>query len=282
MQSLVSTRTRRVIELALGYSVEAPAEHRPILSFDLAPELAKLEATPVATIDRESVSRQIQDAYFWCQLRFPLAVRSPSVRTVIAIEHINVARCARSVGYVTASSPQRPFFIFVAAHWPLPGIFRLSSLLAHEAMHQALYERERHSRVARHRSLAYSPWKQCLRPGRLVWHAVWTFVGQFVLLGDAITKDRESLMKADASLLDFLAEMEMRIDCCVQSLAQFEILDSEETRRVADAMVEVHAIGDELVAADDEYKYRRAIWLDIVTGEIESWSAREFAVTGAA
>lgn len=280
MRGLTSPRTRRLVELALGYALDATG--RPELRFDLAPQLADFGATVISEDERAAVSGQVLDAYDWCAARFPLAIRDPEGRKVQAIASISLGRSVHEGEYLTASSPHRPCDVFVAAPWPLAGIYRLGSLLAHEAMHQALYNRERIGDVARVRSLGYSPWKQQLRPGRLVWHAFWTFSTQFSLLVEAFLEEGGAMVDADPNLLDFIAEMDARIDCCGQSLEQFDLLPAEEAGRVEQALVEVRLASRDLMQAAPLYASRHARWSEDVAREIEIWSAGDLMRASAA
>jgi hypothetical protein len=262
--------TRHLVGLALGYALDAPQS--PELCFELAPQLARLGATPLAPEDRAGVSEQMREAHAWCAARFPLGICDAEGRSRPAIAQIYLARSLHEGEYLTASSPHRPNGIFVAAPWPIGGIYRLGSLLAHEAMHQALYHRERAGGVARAHSLAYSPWKQRLRPGRLVWHAFWTFSTQFGLLSEAILQENARMLKSDGKLLDFIAEMDVRIGYCAQSLEQFDILPKEEAGRMHEAFALVQRASQALFARMPDYAQWHAAWADTAAREIADWS----------
>lgn len=276
MRNLGFDRTRMVAELALGYPLDAEQGSDPDIRFDLAPELAGLGSMPVDAPMRELVAEQLRDAYAWCADRFPLRMRDAGMNPVSAIIEIHAARSARPGEYLTASSPHRPYRIFVAAPWPLSGRYRLASLLAHEAMHQGLYDRERIAGVGRAGSLAYSPWKQRLRPGRLVWHAAWTFSTQFALLCEAVLSEGDAILAVDPDLLGFIAEMEARLVRCIESLETFEILGPDEAGRLSRALVEIAALVDAMAAGHEEYRPLGSRWSEVVSREIEDWSAREF------
>lgn len=276
MRDIDFERTRKVAELALGPPPDAVPEHVPGICFDLSSELAALGSSPIASRLQEIVAGQLRAAYAWCTERFPLRMRDADMNPVSAILEIHAAHSAHVGEYLTASSPHRPYRIFVAAPWPLPSIYRLGSLLAHEAMHQGLYNRERIACVARPGSLAYSPWKQRLRPGRLVWHAAWTFSTQFSLLCDAMLSEGDAMLAVDPDLLNFIAEMEARIVLCIESLETFEVLDPDETGRVAESLAETAFLAQAMVEHHGDYASLRSRWSERVSQEIDDWSAREF------
>ncbi|MDR6384025.1 hypothetical protein [Paraburkholderia caribensis] len=261
-----------MVELALGFSPEFARGHVPAICFDLAPELAGLGASPIADVQHGLVAGQLQEAYAWCAERFPLLIRDADMNPIPAICEIHAAQRSNLGEYLTASSSRRPYRIFVAAPWPLSSVYRLGSLLAHEAIHQALYNRERIASVARPWSLAYSPWKQRLRPGRLVWHAAWTFSTQFALLCDAVLNDGEAMLAADPDILGFIAEMEARIVRCIESLETFEILGPEEANGIAGALAETAWLACNLAARHADYAVLRSQWSESVAREIQTWS----------
>jgi hypothetical protein len=270
-----------VARLVLGQAWGPSPAPAPRLSFDLAPELLDHGASTLSAGERSLVSGQAMAAFAWCAARFPLQLPDQDGLPSWAIQEITIGRGAHPGEYLTASSPQRPYNILVAAPWPLPSIYRLASLLVHEAMHQALYDRERRGPVARIGSLAYSPWRQKLRPGRLVWHALWTFSVQFVLLGDAVVSEGSELLSADPDLGAFLGEMAARLALCSQSLVDFDILDAVEADRAAQATALVIETANALEVACPGFTEARSRWLDLATREIDAWSATAFPVRAA-
>jgi hypothetical protein len=269
-------RTQAIVGLALGHPVEI-AERLPSLSFEPGDGLRALDARAVAAEDQHAIAAQMIDAYCWCARRFPLGIRTIDGARVSAVAAICLGRSGHAGEFLTASSPQRPGTIFVAAPWPLSSRYRLASLVAHEAMHQALYDRERAGPVARLGSLGYSPWKEQLRPGRLVWHAFWTFSAQFVFLAEAIASPAEAVLAADLEMPEFLGEMDARLECCVESLASFEIVAGAEHERVDAGSAIVSAMRSWLGANVADYGAIRARWQAMVDHERDTWASRQRA-----
>ncbi|WP_294123363.1 hypothetical protein [Sphingomonas sp.] len=262
------------LESALGYECELDRDGPPFVKFELGEGLKALEATDISAENQAAVETQMLDCYRWCAARFPLMIRNVDGKRCSAIRAIRVGQSAHAGEYLTASSPQCPYTILVAAPWPISSRYRLASLLAHEALHQALYNRERGGIVARLGSLAYSPWKQQLRPGRLVWHAFWTFSGQFIFMAEAIAASSEEILSADPSILDFLAEMEARIECCAESVTAFEILALPEAERSRSTLGAVRQMGDSL-AGYHGYIEHRVRWTAAVHREVDLWSSQQ-------
>lgn len=266
--------TKAAVANALGYEPELDPDYVPTISFELGDGLRALDATDIRPDERLATEAQLLDCYRWCAKRFPLVIRDPYNKRCRAIEAIRAGHSAQPGEYLTASSPHYPYSILVAAPWPIPSRFRLASLLAHEALHQALYNRERQGPVARVGSLAYSPWKAQLRPGRLVWHAFWTFTGQFIFLTESVAIEGEAILSADPSILDFLAEMEARIECCAESLAAFDILPSAEAGRIQPALTAMRSAGESLARLSG-YEGQRSRWAAAVQRQVESWGSRQ-------
>lgn len=282
------SHTARLCRGALGYLPRRRPQGLPEIDFELAAELARLDGVRLAPGEERAVAAQIASAFAWAAARFPLALRvpggetaDPGRREIRAIARLKVARSARPGEYVTASSPHRPQQVFIAAPWPLPTLFRLASLFVHEAMHQGLYLRERSQTPARPGSLAYSPWKGQLRPGRLVWHSFWTFSVQFAFLAEAVAAEGEAMLSADPGLRDFLADMDARIACCARSLAAFEILRPAEAARVAAAGEAMAALAARLDQATEDYRRRRDAFAADVDAETERWGAAQIAARSA-
>ncbi len=266
-------RTEEIVRTALGYAAERIEPVLAALSFEPGEGLRALDATPVATPARPQVEAQVRDAHRWCAERFPLGIRDAEGRACRAVSAICVGQSRHPGEFLTASSPQRPGIVFAAAPWPVPSRYRLASLIAHEAMHQALYHRERQGPVARVGALGYSPWKEVLRPGRLVWHAFWTFSAQFLFLAEAVADPQ--LLAEDPDLTEFLAEMDARIECCAGSLVAFEILDRPETDRVERGLDLVASARTELAKIVPDYARRLARWAAKVEAELEAWAERQ-------
>lgn len=266
---MISIETKQVVKTALGYIPPLNPKAEPQIDFELADELKQLGASTVPQCDRKSVASQIIDAYLWSRSQFPMCVQDASGDWILALQTLSVGVSLDSDEYISASTPHRPYIIFLSAAWPLRSRYRLASLLAHEMMHQALYLRERRETPTRANSLAYSPWKRNLRPGRLVWHAFWTFSVQFVGLAEA-TVGSNDILAADPGILSFLAEMQARIELCTHSLTEFDIVTAEETTRVGQALSIVRNMGKRLNTIKD-YSSSQRSWTDIVNREVQSW-----------
>lgn len=268
--------TQAIVGLALGYPVEL-ADTLPSLSFEPGDGLRALDARPVAARDRPAIAAQMIDAYRWCADRFPLGIRTIDGVRAPAVAAICLGRSGHAGEFLTASSPQRPGTIFVAAPWPLSSRYRLASLVAHEAMHQALYDRERAGPVARVGSLGYSPWKEQLRPGRLVWHAFWTFSAQFVFLAEAVASPTGTILADDPEMPEFLGEMDARLECCLDSLESFEIVAGAEQEYVQASSAIVSTMRSWLRANVADYGAIRARWQLVIDRERDTWANRQRA-----
>lgn len=269
--------TRSVAALALGYAGTIVPPVLPPISFEPGEGLRSLAAVPVDEEARPAVAAQLRDAFAWCAARFPLGIRDANGRRCPAVTGFSVGRSAHPGEFLTASSPQRTGTLFVAAPWPVPSRYRLASLIAHEAMHQALYNRERRGPVARLGSLGYSPWKAQLRPGRLVWHAFWTFSTQFMLLVEALAERGATILAEDPEMPAFLAEMDARIACCADSLEAFDLLDATEFARTREALHLMTAKSACLLAGVAGYVRLRAEWQAAVASELEGWAELRLA-----
>jgi hypothetical protein len=226
--------TEAILRECLGHLPEYDDGNTPQLRFGYAgTNFDDLGASIVPPEHRANVTRQLFEAYTWCAHRFPLSIAS-AAGTRPSIVELIVAHSRHENEVLSASSAQAPGVVFMAADWPLHSPYRLASLIAHESIHQALFVREQEASPIRSRSSGYSPWKKTLRPGRLVWHAFWTFTCQSAMLGETLTSDR-SLLDNDPDLPGFLTDMEARISVCLQSLELFEIVSSAEMERCTSA-----------------------------------------------
>jgi hypothetical protein len=237
--------TDKVIAKALDYLPDRTDLETPFFDFDLLPQFTHLSCRVVSGDERRLAANQLTEAFFWCQRRFPLRLRAADGSHRASIRRFVVGYSTHKDELLSASSAQVPGMVLMAAQWPLTSIYRLASLVAHESMHQALYERERLASPVRNASLGYSPWKYTLRPGRLVWHAFWTFACQFTLLAEAATEEPELLMD-DPELTRFLADMAARVCLCSESMMDFEIVSDDEARRCGDALLVVQSLCEEL------------------------------------
>ncbi len=224
-----------ICELALGVPVESSAIHPPIIDL-CSPSASHDPRYPGVPVEACADARRIvNDAFHWHSVHFPVAtppdasgVRRP------AIDYIDV-RLTGEGELLSASSAEVPGRILLGAPWPAECTYRLASLIAHEAIHQGLFVREAVATPVRRGSLGYSPWRRRTRPGRLVWHAFWTFTCQFSLLADAVTR-RPAMLHEEPGLLGFIAAMPPRVECCLDSLTQFRVVDPPELDRCGDAL----------------------------------------------
>lgn len=225
-------RLEEILDECLGYLPEYVDGETPCLSFGyFSTNFEDLGAKIVANEQRTDVGQQLTEAYVWCTDRFPLSVRTHVTHEMKrSIVRFIVGHSKHEDEVLSASSAQAPGVVFIAAEWPVRSPYRLASLIAHEGIHQALFIRELESSPVRHGSLGYSPWKNTLRPGRMVWHAFWTFTCQTAMLAESLLTD-PSLLSRDPRLTDFLADMEARISVCLYSLELSNIVSSCEFER---------------------------------------------------
>jgi hypothetical protein len=237
--------TDRVTHSALKYLPQHVLRDAPAVDFDIGAHFQHLSCAVVAEEDRPAVAAQLGEAFAWCQRRFRLGIRAPGGRSVASITRFTVGRSLHEGETLTASSAQAPTAVLIAARWPLSSPYRLASLMAHESIHQALYVREAAASPVRAGSLGFSPWKNTLRPGRLVWHAFWTFSCQLAMLGEAL-RDDERLVAEDAGLIAFAADIWGRLLVCMESLRSFAIVDADEMRACEEALTMLEALWSEL------------------------------------
>jgi len=184
---------------------------------------------PVPETRRDAVGSEIDAACTLYKDAFPLAFLDETGRERPFISEIQIGHSVREDEVLTASSAGAPGAVIVVANWPLEKPIRLASLLVHEAMHQALYVRERLANPVRPGSLGYSPWKNTLRPGRMVWHAFWTFSTQLAFLHEFVRTLPES-RRMDPGLAEFVADIWARLEICIDSVRGFELVDADEER----------------------------------------------------
>jgi hypothetical protein len=104
---------------------------------------------------------------------------------------------------------------------------------------------------------------------------------QFTLLAEAVAADGPSMLDADAKLLDFMAEMDARLDCCVASLDQFGILAPDERPRVEAALAELRQAKSAISSAAPHYTLSLANWIHQAELEVEHWSNSDLMGAGA-
>ena len=221
-------------------------------------------------LEQEIISSQICQVFQWCIERFPLCIRKESKNIEQSITEFIIGYSLHKDELLSASSAQALGVILLSAPWPLKTPYRLASLIAHESMHQALYYREFENSPVRPSSLGYSPWKNCIRPGRLVWHSFWTFICQFVMLGENALKD-QNLMNIDTSLAHFIADMQARIMICYESLKEFKILNSNEVIQCDHAIQILNNVGYSL-AEFSEYKLQLRIAEENAFKDYSHWA----------
>lgn len=260
-----------VINKALGYLPEYIDQAMPSINFELGTHFNKFNYRSVTREDRPAISERLTEAFFWCANRFPLSVKtsSDSVPQQSIVQFV-VGHSIHQDEILSASSAQAPGVVLMAACWPLKSPYRLASIIAHESMHQALYIRERISSLIRPGSLGYSPWKNSLRPGRLVWHSFWTFVCQFTMLSESVLED-DSLLQIDPKLTSFLADMQARILACSNSLSNFDIVASDEMEQCNSALSILDKISRELLVFP-EYQSALKKAKDNVFEDFETWA----------
>jgi hypothetical protein len=221
------------------------SQRLPLIDFESPATSLDRTYRAVPREEQPNACRIVEDAFRWCAMNFPLGVPTETDRLrFLAPRYIDV-RLTPSNIYLAASSADRLGHILLGAPWPVECTYRLASLIAHEAVHQGLFLREQHSSPVRPGSLGYSPWRCRTRPGRLVWHAFWTFACQFSLLVSAASGN-EGAIQIDRDLVDFMATMPPRCESCLDSLIQFDIVKDSELIRCADALSYVALSADRL------------------------------------
>ncbi len=203
----------------------------PAMVFASSAEIADAETAAVADQLRDGASAVSADAYRWCREHFASQAAAPGSGT---ITRLRLVACP-SGELMTSSTPAVPGEVALGAGWPLETHYRLGSLLAHESIHQALFSREAGGGPVREGSLAYSPWRAATRPGRLAWHAFWTFACQIALLAETMLDDPE-MAGREPQLPVFVARLLPRLPIGLDSLARFEVLTAPELDRARDAM----------------------------------------------
>lgn len=257
--------TRRIFELAVGNSHIVSVNKVPQIDFGSPTRSAEYDHTAVPMELQSSARKLLRVAYRWCNDRLPLIVVAADNVCVPAIRCIRVSMTVNNV-LLSASSPDAPGQMLLGAPWPVKHPYRIASLMAHEAVHQALFCREWQMSPVRPGSLAFSPWRLTARPGRLVCHAFWTFACQCALLSEALVDTPR--MIEDSKLTAFVAEMTARVETCLASVQMFEVVTKEELSRcsqgaacVAEAVSAAAAVWDfrseleiQRVAAGSEFR----------------------------
>lgn len=238
--------TRQMLTLALNYAPKMANPPLPKLEYDNLKKMTDFDVLPVSLSLRETVSKQLLQAFCWASDRFPLSIdEAKTGLSQPTIESFAIAHSPREKEILSASSIQAPLHILLAVDWPLKSIYRLASIIVHESMHQALYVHERSFPSVRYGSLGYSPWRTTLRAGRMVWHAFWTFSVQYAVISDALLADNR-IVQVDPDILNYTALMQERIRIALNSLELFDITAPPELRKCEQAVCVIDAIACEL------------------------------------
>jgi hypothetical protein len=224
---------------------DTSSQDLPLIDFESSSAFLDRTYCAVPREEQPNARRIVEDAFRWCTMNFPLEVPAELNRLRLFAPHYIDVRLTPRNTYLAASSADSRGHILLGAPWPEECTRRLASLVAHEAVHQGLFLREQLSSPVRTGSLGYSPWRCRARPGRLVWHAFWTFACQFSLLASAISKD-EPTVEIECGLIDLMATMPPRVESCLDSLVQFDIVEDAELERCADALSYVGLAADRL------------------------------------
>lgn len=225
-------------------------EGKPIISYDLERVISDSAFTNVNQSLKRKIDSQIIKAYEWCGKTYPLYYSDGQNKIHRFIVSITIGNSAHRSEILTASSIQNIGNMILMADWPLPSVFRLGSLFAHEATHQLLFLREQAGETIRSRSVGYSPWKGTLRKGRLIWHSFWSFTCQFVFLSERVVLETE-VYSQDKGILKYLAEMYSKLSICTEELIQRNIVSMEELSACETAFHEVTKIQKEIVSRFD-------------------------------
>ncbi len=266
-------RTESILEECLGYVPQYVGTEIPLLSFGYhGTNFSDLGAYIVPDEQRADVGEQLAEAYRWCASRFPLSVRSHLTGDLErSISKFVVGHCAHKNEMLSASSAQALGVVFMAADWPLRAPFRFGSLVAHETIHQALFRREITDSPVRAGTVGYSPWKNTLRPGRMVWHAYWTFTCQSGLLAESMLAS-PVILDGDPGLISFLADMEARTSVCLYSLEFSDIIRVDELERCKAASSHLRGLLRDLAGVVPELDPVRSQAADAAFGEFEGWA----------
>lgn len=251
--------------LDISGSVECPA-----VEFGCVPDALDRGHREVPDADRSIALNVMEEA--WTLAEALVGVRSWRVDDgrPPAIGRFRV-REGEADAFTSASIPDAEGNVLLCAPWRAAGPLRLASMMAHEAMHQALFLRERQGSPVRVRSLGYSPWRSETRPGRMVWHAFWAFGVQFALLSEALT----SMKWSEDDIEDVLAltvSMPPRLAYTLESLGDFNIVTRAEFGRCNEAlaMIDDSATGlgtlpnfaSKLAEAEESIDREHRIWAE--------------------
>ena len=268
----LSERISIVLRAGLGYEPQLLTKVVAAFDFDSVNGIGGFPCGAVPPSKRAVVREQLGGALDWCVKRFPIGIASgpTDVGTEPAIRRIVVGQCTRRNDMLGVSSPDAPGVVVAAADWPLTTFYRFASVIAHEAVHQALFRREVASQLVRPRSLAYSPWRRTLRPGRNVWHSFWTFASQFSMLAEAALSE-VGIVREDAKILEYLAEMYVKLRVCKDSIMLFDVLGHSQCHSWTRALDVVEELA-ELLRKLPGYTVAEARWNSEDQTAYRSWA----------
>lgn len=259
-----------VVSLALGNAPDPAEPDLPVIDFTSRSAALDHAYPGVSREHREAARQTLENAFRWCSRRFPLVTPpDESGARRQSIRHVDV-RSTRGEVLLGCSSADAPGHVVLGASWPVASHYRLASLVAHEAVHQGLFVRERSASPVRPGSLGYSPWRCTIRPGRALWHSFWTFACQFSLLADSVSEDPR-IAAEDAGLLGFTAAIAPRVECCLSSLRQFAVVDDAELRRCDHALRAVQDAAGRMCASA-EFGSALADENRVVGAEYRTWA----------
>lgn len=263
-----------ILKECVGYVPQYVGTELPVLNFGYhGTNFADLGAYLVRDELKADVGGQLAEAYRWCASRFPLSLRSHLTGDLErSISKFIVGHCVHKDEMLSASSAQALGVVFMAADWPLKTPFRFGSLVAHETIHQVLFHREVTDSPVRPGAVGYSPWKKTLRPGRMVWHAYWTFTCQSGLLAESMLAS-PVIVDADPGLVSFLADMEARTSVCLYSLEFSDIIRVDELERCKAASFLLRGLLCDLTGVVPELDSVRGQAAEEAFGEFERWAS---------
>ncbi|MGE4593409.1 hypothetical protein [Alcaligenes sp.] len=210
----------RIIKLALGgvsisYERDVPT---PELVCHDGVSIGDYECLALPLIEQGGARALVLHAWEFAKAHFPFGARIGEPQTTpLRVTRIDLGRAPNCEEIVSASSPQLPGFIQIGVPDKRSYALRISSLLVHESMHQALYLREIHSKPFIENALGYSPWKKRLRSARLVWHSWWTFAVQYAYLIQILSNE-PSIIEVDPGLVKFTAERKAELEIAFFSI----------------------------------------------------------------
>ena len=215
------------IERVTGSADDGLEERAPKVTFDWEGGVGEFACDRVTDLgERRRAENMFLGAfrYLNAQLFRERVVPSASNPYILRIREAQLGKIGDPDSMLSASSPGALGVIRLAANWYEVDLRRAAGVILHESVHQLLYGREYGESPVRFGSIGYSPWKRRERPGRLVWHAFWTFAVQLGFLVDTVGNMRGCKMDGSSQIVEMLAHLES----CHCSLRIFEIVQAEE------------------------------------------------------